>query len=317
MAKISTVRTCFIVLGVWALAGCSSDSPVTCNSHAKTICSQDVTYWYDDCGNKEEIAESCKCGCNATYASCKDCNSPTPDGGTSPDGQLTDGPRIVSDGACVPNCAGKECGDDGCGGECGPCTNGKSCSSAFKCEGSVTADLLTIGCDVPYVLQASKISDLAYMATHFAHLVQQYCITGLISGVNITTYNEKMFYGQHDASTTLSLVQTSLTAALAPAYSVKIDFNPDTSVKNNSIWPVGIAQLNPNEASVAVIRYDGLSPCLWRIGTAGQLKFTKVKDVTLTEGGAFEASGTAKVDDPWNITGFCSETGAELPCCGN
>ncbi|MEM4245422.1 MAG: hypothetical protein QXR60_04435, partial [Candidatus Nanoarchaeia archaeon] len=32
-------------------------------------------------------------------------------------------------GACTPNCAGKECGDDGCGGSCGTCSSGKTCSN--------------------------------------------------------------------------------------------------------------------------------------------------------------------------------------------
>ena len=28
---------------------------------------------------------------------------------------------------CTPNCAGKACGDDGCGGSCGTCSVGKTC----------------------------------------------------------------------------------------------------------------------------------------------------------------------------------------------
>ena len=34
---------------------------------------------------------------------------------------------------CVPQCDGKECGYDGCGGICGSCENGKGCDAAFKC----------------------------------------------------------------------------------------------------------------------------------------------------------------------------------------
>ena len=33
---------------------------------------------------------------------------------------------------CVPQCDGKECGSDGCGGTCGTC-DGKACSADFKC----------------------------------------------------------------------------------------------------------------------------------------------------------------------------------------
>jgi hypothetical protein len=35
-------------------------------------------------------------------------------------------------GACVGDCTGKSCGDDGCGGSCGTCTGGKSCEG-FTC----------------------------------------------------------------------------------------------------------------------------------------------------------------------------------------
>ncbi len=35
---------------------------------------------------------------------------------------------------CVPNCAGKTCGDDGCDGSCGSCLEGFRCNSASSCE---------------------------------------------------------------------------------------------------------------------------------------------------------------------------------------
>ncbi len=37
-------------------------------------------------------------------------------------------------GTCTPSCAGRECGDNGCGGSCGSCTGGKACSPSGKCE---------------------------------------------------------------------------------------------------------------------------------------------------------------------------------------
>ncbi|MBM4388775.1 MAG: hypothetical protein FJ088_13620, partial [Deltaproteobacteria bacterium] len=36
-------------------------------------------------------------------------------------------------GSCVPQCSGKECGDDGCGGSCGTCPWGWTCNSG-KCS---------------------------------------------------------------------------------------------------------------------------------------------------------------------------------------
>ncbi len=34
---------------------------------------------------------------------------------------------------CVPACDGKECGDDGCGGNCGECTHGRTCGEEARC----------------------------------------------------------------------------------------------------------------------------------------------------------------------------------------
>ena len=37
-------------------------------------------------------------------------------------------------GGCTPDCAGKRCGDDGCGGVCGYCQEDEVCNSEYKCE---------------------------------------------------------------------------------------------------------------------------------------------------------------------------------------
>ena len=42
-------------------------------------------------------------------------------------------------GNCVPDCAGCECGDDGCGGSCGTCPNGETCNSNQLCVECQTA----------------------------------------------------------------------------------------------------------------------------------------------------------------------------------
>lgn len=38
------------------------------------------------------------------------------------------------DSACLPACAGRECGDDGCSGVCGECDAGQTCTVFGKCE---------------------------------------------------------------------------------------------------------------------------------------------------------------------------------------
>jgi len=35
---------------------------------------------------------------------------------------------------CTPNCEGKTCGDDGCGGVCGQCTDTQTCNASGVCE---------------------------------------------------------------------------------------------------------------------------------------------------------------------------------------
>ncbi len=35
---------------------------------------------------------------------------------------------------CIPDCAGLECGDDGCGGSCGVCVSGEQCNASGICE---------------------------------------------------------------------------------------------------------------------------------------------------------------------------------------
>lgn len=36
--------------------------------------------------------------------------------------------------ACAPSCAGKQCGPDGCGGQCGQCTSVQTCGASGQCE---------------------------------------------------------------------------------------------------------------------------------------------------------------------------------------
>lgn len=50
--------------------------------------------------------------------------------GTCASGQMC---SLNSQCACVPACAGKQCGPDGCGGTCGACPGGNSCTAAGTC----------------------------------------------------------------------------------------------------------------------------------------------------------------------------------------
>ncbi|HOX46469.1 MAG TPA: lamin tail domain-containing protein [Myxococcota bacterium] len=51
----------------------------------------------------------------------------------------------VCHGGCVPNCAGMECGSDGCSGSCGECGAGETCDGDGICQGC-TADCTGKAC---------------------------------------------------------------------------------------------------------------------------------------------------------------------------
>ncbi|MFH2008455.1 MAG: hypothetical protein ABI333_17850 [bacterium] len=53
---------------------------------------------------------------------------------------------------CVPDCTGRACGGDGCGGSCGTCQPGEGCDPAGQCiptPGNTCANAITVG-SVPY-----------------------------------------------------------------------------------------------------------------------------------------------------------------------
>ena len=57
-----------------------------------------------------------------------------------PDGAIVgpDGAIVGPDGAvCFPDCAGRECGDNGCGGSCGKCTAPETCHADGLCHGCI------------------------------------------------------------------------------------------------------------------------------------------------------------------------------------
>jgi hypothetical protein len=67
-----------------------------------------------------------------------------------PEGEACDQGVCVDEAAnCVSECAGKTCGDDGCGGQCGICNTGLTCTDSFAClgAGACCENNGTPGCD--------------------------------------------------------------------------------------------------------------------------------------------------------------------------
>jgi hypothetical protein len=91
-------------------------------------CSTDSNY----CGPADACGKNCLANCDISSGEAcvgwyckKTCSS----GFLCPSGD-----KCVSGFCCTPNCAGKTCGSDGCGGTCGAaCEEGKSCIEG-KCE---------------------------------------------------------------------------------------------------------------------------------------------------------------------------------------
>jgi cysteine-rich repeat protein len=96
---------------------------------------------------------------------CGGSDDPSPGG--SPDAG-TDSPAVdagVDTGtdtghaeACVPNCAGRECGDDGCDSTCGTCTGGKVCNSTGKCDVDCSSSTDGTACGVGKICHGGTCS---------------------------------------------------------------------------------------------------------------------------------------------------------------
>ena len=91
------------------------------------------------CFQNERIA-----GCAGAFGSCNQGGCVTscagkqcgPDGCGGQCGQCP-GETTCTDGLCIgcaPNCANKDCGGDGCGGQCGQCPGGQVCNAQGKCK---------------------------------------------------------------------------------------------------------------------------------------------------------------------------------------
>ena len=87
--------------------------------------------------------------------------SPLDDGGvtqpsdvsTSPtDSAASGSPDGAPDAsACTPSCEARECGDDGCGGDCGACETGHQCTPDGACECAPHQDAACLGQKVVWV----------------------------------------------------------------------------------------------------------------------------------------------------------------------
>jgi hypothetical protein len=84
---------------------------------------------------------------------CQACQPATAKGGWSPveDGTLCGAGKVCYEGACcdaAANCEGKECGSDGCGGECGECPETGTCEKGIcniPCDDCIEGTIRCVG----------------------------------------------------------------------------------------------------------------------------------------------------------------------------
>lgn len=90
-----------------------------------------------DCSYRECGDDGCGGVCGEANGLCPDgqiCNAVDGQcvtGGTKPDDDVVEPPEPT---VCQPNCANKECDDDGCGGSCGKCGANMECKDNWECK---------------------------------------------------------------------------------------------------------------------------------------------------------------------------------------
>lgn len=129
------------------------NNPIGCpgaNQHREGQICVCNTGWYNCDGNASNGCESnsaCLPSCQAhqhlSGSSCI-CDS----GWYDCDGVSSNGCESNSScSSCTPNCLGRQCGDDGCGGSCGTCPSGETCfAPTGKCKANCTPNCPAMYC---------------------------------------------------------------------------------------------------------------------------------------------------------------------------
>lgn len=140
---------CGGLCGACTAGSVCSDGSCVCTPRAFTGCHQGDLWWFDSCGNPEEIDTVCEYGCAGGVCS-----------------------------PCVPNCQGLDCGlDPVCGEECGTCPGGEECTDG-ACVGQSCTE---IGCTDGYLCNPDT------GACQFSCLVDSDCDDGLECTTDICT----------------------------------------------------------------------------------------------------------------------------------
>ena len=125
--------------GVCAGGAVCQDAACTCVPEFETECCGDDVCWLDSCGVSGGTAAVCPFGCEA--GECANCTPECAGKECGPDacggscGKCTGQQEVCLAGLCTcqPKCAGLACGPDGCGGVCGECAGAQDACVAGAC----------------------------------------------------------------------------------------------------------------------------------------------------------------------------------------
>lgn len=95
---------------------------------------------------------------------------------------------VATAAQCQPQCSGRTCGDDACGGSCGSCSGAQSCSPAGTCgawAGETIRGMQVAGCEAALALSpAGGVHAMVGVGTsqYFPHTYLQRTLTGWTAG---------------------------------------------------------------------------------------------------------------------------------------
>ena len=185
-------------------------------------------------------------------------------------------------------------------------------------------DTLAVECSVPYLLDDELVTnmDMNYLISHLSDMVSEYCITGIVKGVDIASFPYKSYFGTHSNDLDeVYLIQSGRNGYLGDVkLTTRVQFAPDSKITDGTVWPVRL-NTTPVEGEALALVVEHISDeevCCYGIGTAGELKISDVvNDVTVIGDGQFKVTGTIDIADPHDIADICElfAGDSELPNC--
>jgi len=119
--------------------GCSAGFPCDSGTCQNNYCA--AAFPFNAPGDLLETASRCSGTCKSCSAQGKQCGIVSDQcGGWLFCGTCASGQTCNASGqcaaSCTPNCSGKVCGSDACGGTCGTCASGQTCNASGQCVSS-------------------------------------------------------------------------------------------------------------------------------------------------------------------------------------